>query len=274
VRRLLAAVASLLLAGATSAEDLPLWEFGMGGGVLTFPDYRGSDESRLYPVPAPYFVYRGKFLKADRDGMRGSIFNNEVAELDISLNATIPVDSDENSARRGMQDLKPTLEIGPSLNVHLWESSDERIKLDLVLPLRAPLTVESSPRLIGWVFMPRIGVRVDDPAGFEGWRFGVGAGPGYADQKFHDYYYSVAPRFATPTRPAHEADGGYSGAHVLASLAKKYPKFWIGGFIRYDVLDGAAFEDSPLMRTNRYFAGGIAFAWMLKESKRTVPADE
>jgi outer membrane scaffolding protein for murein synthesis (MipA/OmpV family) len=40
----------------------PLWEAGLGIGAVTFPDYRGSDESQVYPVPVPYFVYRGKFL--------------------------------------------------------------------------------------------------------------------------------------------------------------------------------------------------------------------
>lgn len=246
----------------------------MGAGVLSFPDYRGSDEGRLYPVPAPYFVYRGKFLRADRDGMRGALFDREYAELDISLNATIPVDSDDNDARRGMDDLKPTIEIGPSLNVHVWKSADERVKLDLVLPLRAPVTLESSPQLIGWVFMPRLGVSIDDVAGNEGWRFGIGAGPSFASAKFHDYYYSVEPRFATPERRPFEADGGYSGAHLLTSLSKRYPKFWIGGFLRYDVLNRAEFADSPLVRTERYLAGGIAFAWMIKESSRTVESDD
>ena len=89
------------------AEEEPLWEAGLGVGALVFPDYRGSDEVRAYPIPVPYFVYRGEFLKADREGMRGEIFDRDYAELSISLNATIPVQSDDNEARAGMPDRAP-----------------------------------------------------------------------------------------------------------------------------------------------------------------------
>ncbi len=263
-----------LIAWAAHAEEKPLWEAGLGIGALRFPDYRGSDESKIYPVPVPYFVYRGEFLKADRDGVRGLLFDRRYAELSISVNGTIPVDSEDNAARRGMSDLKPTFEIGPSLDVHVWRSSDERLKLDLVMPLRLPVTIESSPKSIGWVFSPRLNLDVRNVAGLDGWDFGIGAGPIYADRRFHDYFYSVDARFATPERPQFEADGGYSGMHVLASLSKRFPGYWIGAYVRYDSLSGAAFEDSPLVKSRHYLAGGIGIAWMIGQSKRMVQTEE
>jgi MipA family protein len=272
------AVALLMLghlaAGTLHAEEKPLWEFGMGAGGLSFPDYRGSDRTQFYPVPVPYFVYRGKFLKADRDGLRGVFFDHRQVELNLSINATIPVDSDDSSARRGMPDLKPSVEIGPSLNVHLWRSADEHVKVDLVLPLRAPLTIESSPQSLGLLFEPRVGLSVQDLAGHDGLKFGIGAGLSYADEKFHEHYYSVAPRFATSTRAAYDADAGYSGAHVLTSVSRRFPRYWVGAYLRYDMLAGTTFEDSPLMQTNHSLAGGIAFAWMLRESSRRVTVEE
>ena len=66
------------------ADEKPLWEAGLGIGALSFPDYRGSDQTRLYPVPVPYFVYRGDFLKADRNGLRGEFLNREYVEEDQS----------------------------------------------------------------------------------------------------------------------------------------------------------------------------------------------
>ena len=65
---------------AAVAEEEPLWEAGLGVGALSFPDYRGSDERQLYPVPVPYFVYRGDFFKADRDGVRGELFDRDYLE--------------------------------------------------------------------------------------------------------------------------------------------------------------------------------------------------
>ena len=271
---LICSVVFALLAPAARADEKPLWEFGLGAGAIAFPDYRGSDEARVYPVPVPYFVYRGPFLKADRDGLRGKLFNREYVELDLSVSATIPVSSEDNAARRGMPDLKPTLELGPSLEVHLWRSADRDTKLDLVMPLRVPITLESSPHSLQWMFAPRLNIDFENVGGHAGWNFGAGVGPVFAADKFHEYFYSVPAQFATPQRPEYRADGGYSGMHVLAAVSKRFPKYWFGAFLRYDWLGGAEFADSPLMRRDNYLAGGFGFAWMIGESKRRVPTDD
>jgi outer membrane protein len=271
---LMCSVVFALPAPAAHAEEKPLWEFGLGAGALAFPDYRGSDEARVYPVPVPYFVYRGPFLKADRDGLRGKLFNREYVELDLSVGATIPVSSEDNAARRGMPDLKPTLELGPSLEVHLWRAADRDTKLDLVMPLRVPITLESSPHSLQWMFAPRLNIDFENVGGHAGWNFGAGVGPVFAADKFHEYFYSVPAQFATPQRPEYRADGGYSGMHVLAAVSKRFPKYWFGAFLRYDWLGGAGFADSPLMRRDNYLAGGFGFAWMIGESERRVTTDE
>jgi len=271
---LICSVVFALLAPAARADEKPLWEFGLGAGAIAFPDYRGSDEARVYPVPVPYFVYRGPFLKADRDGLRGKLFNREYVELDLSVSATIPVSSEDNAARRGMPDLKPTLELGPSLEVHLWRSADRDTKLDLVMPLRVPITLESSPRSLQWLFAPRFNIDFENVGGRNGWNIGGGIGPVFAADKFHEYFYSVPAQFATPQRPEYRADGGYSGMHVLAAVSKRFPQYWFGAFLRYDWLGGAEFADSPLMRRKNYLAGGFGFAWMIGESKRRVPTDD
>jgi outer membrane scaffolding protein for murein synthesis (MipA/OmpV family) len=254
---------------AASAREEPLWEAGVGVGALAFPDYRGADEGSVYPVPMPYFVYRGEFLKADDNGVRGRLFNREYAELSFSFNGTVPVDSEDNSARSGMPDLEPTIELGPSLDLHLWKSADRTVKVDLVLPLRAPFTLESSPQSIGWVFSPRINLDIEDIGG-AGWKFGVGAGPAFADSKYHAYFYDVAPRYETPERPGYRSRGGYSGSYLITSLSKRYPKYWVGAFLRYDMLGGAEFEDSPLVKRSTSLFGGVGIAWIVGRSKRMV----
>lgn len=269
-----ALVISLAVVLPVRAEEKPLWEAGLGIGALRFPDYRGSDEAQVYPVPVPYFIYRGKIFKADRDGVRGEIFNRRYAELSMSLNATIPVKSENNAARRDMPDLQPTVEFGPSLDLHLWRSADEDLKLDVVMPLRVPLTVEGSPQFIGWVFSPRINLDIENIAGYAGWNFGFGAGPIFSDRKFHEYFYSVAPQFATADRPAYAAEGGYSGTHFLTALSKRFPNYWVGAYLRYDTLNGAVFADSPLVRSRHYLSGGFGIAWMIGKSKRTVESED
>jgi MipA family protein len=100
------------------AQKLLLWEAGLGVAPITFPDYRGADEQSNFVLPLPYFVYRGERLKVDRNGPRGILFDTKRLQLDLSLNASIPVESDDNEARRGMPDIDPTLEIGPVLKYY------------------------------------------------------------------------------------------------------------------------------------------------------------
>jgi outer membrane protein len=250
------------------AKEVPLWEFGLGAGAIAFEDYRGSNTTHAYPLPVPYVVYNGKFLKADRDGVRGTLFNQNWLEINLSFNLTTPVRNDRE--RSGMPDLRSTVEIGPSFDFHLFRSENRKVKLDLRMPLRAAATVESSPRIIGWTFSPRFNVDLRDPFGLPGWNLGLLAGPLFADRRYHDYFYSVAPQFATPSRPQFQAEGGYAGTQTLVALSKRYPKLWVGAYMRYDILAGAAFVDSPLVQRKSYWTGGFGFAWMIRKSTQLV----
>jgi outer membrane scaffolding protein for murein synthesis (MipA/OmpV family) len=260
-----------VMTGSAGAEQLPLWEAGVGATVISFPHYRGSDERRAWFLPFPYVVYRGEFLQADERRLRGLFFKTERAELDVSVNGTPPVDSSENDARQGMPDLDATLEIGPSLNVLLKRSDDHRSRLELRLPVRAALATDlRHVDFAGWVFQPNLNLDIRDAFGNPGWNFGALAGPMFADDRYHQYYYGVEPAFATATRPAYNASGGYAGTQFLVSTSKRFRKFWVGGFARWDTLSGAVFDDSPLVKTHQYFAAGIALAWMLGESETRV----
>jgi len=263
-----------LLAGHVFAAEKPLWELGIGGSALSFPDYRGSDESRLIFIPIPYVVYRGTLLKADKDGVRGTLFDSDRVELNVSVGASVPVDSDDNRAREGMPDLQPTVEMGPSLDINLWRTQDRRFKLDLRLPVRGAVTVMGGLDDVGWEFSPRVVLDITDVAGRAGWDLGLLAGPIFGSERGHDYFYSVAPRFATVDRPEFDAKAGYAGSLFLISLSKRYPRIWLGGFARWDTLAGAVFAESPLVIDENYLAAGIAVAWIFKKSSTLVEAEE
>ncbi|MGH8137372.1 MAG: MipA/OmpV family protein [Steroidobacteraceae bacterium] len=256
----------------TGAAEKPLWDLGLGVGTVIFQDYRGADTAHAYVLPLPYLYYRGKFLRADRNGIRGRLFNQDWIELNISMNVTTPVR--RNAARAGMPDLRSTVEIGPSLDLHLWKSQDQKVKLDVRLPLRRVFTIQARPRAVGWILAPVASVDIADVAGQKGWYLGVLAGPLFGDRRYHDYFYTVAPQYATAERPAFQASGGYSGTQILASLSKRYPAFWVGAFVRHDSLTGAAFQSSPLVKRSSYWAGGFGIAWIIHQSAGLVEADE
>ncbi len=265
--------AAALLAAAcwthcAQAKEEPLYEFGLGLGAIAFDDYRGSDTVHAYPLPLPYLLYNGKFLKANRDGIRGTLFNQDRFELNLSFDATTPVRNDHE--RSGMPDLKSTVELGPSFDLHLMRSKDAGVKLDLRMPVRAALTVEASPKIIGWTFSPRLALDIKNPLGFEGWNLGILTGPLFAERRYHDYFYSVAPQYATATRPVYKADSGYAGTQFISALSKRFPRFWVGAYVRYDTLYGATFVDSPLVQRKSYVSGGIGISWIISRSSQMV----
>jgi outer membrane scaffolding protein for murein synthesis (MipA/OmpV family) len=270
-----AAIVLLVAAtGVQAAEDQPLWELGAGVAAFSFPSYRGSDQTHNFLMPVPHFTYHGDFLKADRQGIRGSFFDSDRLDLTVSLALSPPVSSDNIRARSGMPDLEGTFEIGPEMDVTFWRSENRARFVKLLLPLRAAVTVEGSPKTIGWVFHPKLNMDITDIPGMGGWNLGMLAGPLFGDKRQHAYYYSVAPQYATADRPAYEAKAGYAGMQTLVALSKRFPKYWVGGFVRYDNLSGATFEDSPLVRKKDYVAAGIAITWVFGESSTRVKVDD
>jgi len=256
----------------SSSRGEPLWELGMGVAAVRFADYRGSDHTSSYVLPLPFVAYRGRFLRADRDGARAILFAGHQVVVDLSLSASVPTRSDRDDARRGMPDLAGTFEIGPNLNVELWQSADHRYKLDLRLPVREAITLQSSPRTIGVTFSPNLNLDVRNFAG--SWNLGMLAGPLYADRRYHGYFYSVAPEFATESRPAYKAPGGYAGWRATTAFSRRIGNAWLGGFLRYDDLNRAAFVASPLVRRQNSLTAGIGVSWIFAVSGQRVVVDD
>lgn len=276
-RQLSRLTATTLLLGyvcaSAVAETRPLWEIGAGGGGLRIPDYRGADQSQSLVFPFVYPVYRGSFLRVDNEGVRGLVFSSDRFKFDFSLDANTPVDSDDNDAREGMPDLDPSVQIGPSLEIKLWDAPVGRQKLSLNLPLRGVFAVDSSGLDgIGLVASPNIRYNRKVPFLDRQWKLRLSAGLEFGSDRFHDYYYEVKPEFVTPERPAFEADAGFGGTRFIFTFNGRHPKGknWISLFARYDRIDGAEFGDSPLVRRNDGLTVGFIYAHFLFRSKKMV----
>jgi outer membrane protein len=265
----------ILSPGRALCEEEPLWELGGGLGFLQMPDYRGSGENRRYLLPYPYFVYRGDIVRVEKERISGRIFETERLLLDISFNGSVPVKSSDNPDRRGMTDLDPTFEMGPSLNITLFENRQDRYKLTLSLPVRAAFSTDfSSVRHEGWIFHPRLNFEKADMIPGSGVNMGLSAGPMFADQGYHRYYYTVDPAFATSLRAPYTAGGGYSGSTFTVGLNKTLNPFILNAFVSLDYLKGAVFEDSPLVKNKYSMMYGLAVSWIfLKSSERVQKGD-
>ena len=272
-----AALLALGVAASAYADELPLWEAGLGAYALSLPDYRGSDQSRGYLYPLPYLRYRGKLLRMDdRHGLASLLLvEQRRLEFDVSLNASQPAPSGQSDARHGMPDLQPTLEIGPVLRIGLWRNAADTDELSLQLPVRAAFAFDSlRPHDIGVVFNPVVDWFMRDAGPGGGWRLGLQAGPLFNDRRYNAYYYQVDPQFAAPGRPAYTASGGYGGTQFTASLNKRFRSVWVSAFVRAYDLHGAVFEDSPLVKQSSAVLAGIGFAYVFAESTTRVEAKD
>ncbi|MET0333101.1 MAG: MipA/OmpV family protein [Rhizobacter sp.] len=245
----------------------PLWELGLGFSALRLPDYRGSDQSHNYALPLPYIVYRGSWLKSDREGTRAMLFDSPRAKLDVSFGAAAPARSD-TAAREGMPKLPGNIEVGPSLNITLDQEVRKRWKLDLRLPVRAAVTLESSPRYAGTTFSPNLNLDLNIPT--HGWNVGLLTGPLFANSRYHQQYYEVEAAYARADRPAYRARGGYAGWQTVAATSKRFGDAWFGAFVRLENLNGAVYSDSPMVKRNSALTVGFGVSWVLKTSTTMV----
>lgn len=257
---------------AQAQEGLPLWEVGGGAAVLRVPDYRGSEEVRTYVLPVPWLVYRGEIFRADRDGVRARLFDSERVDVNISFNGSVPVDSDRNRARQGMEDLRPLFEVGPVANIHLWRSSNDRAALDLRVPARAAFTFRGGVEHVGYVFAPQLNLDLRWPSATapDRWNLGLLVEVPFSDRRLNGYFYSVTAAEATATRPEYTARSGFGGWQALAAVSHRKDRWWFGGFIKYDNLSDAVFADSPLVTQRRQVSGGIAISYVFARSSTLV----
>jgi outer membrane scaffolding protein for murein synthesis (MipA/OmpV family) len=260
----------LLLPGPAAGEEKPQprWELGAGLALLQLPDYRGSDKSRFYALPYPYFVYRGDVLQVDRQRISGRIFQTDRVLLDVSFFGQVPVRSSDNDARRGMPDLDPTVETGPALNVTLLENRPEACRLHLALPVRAVFSTDfTSLRHEGWVFNPRLIFNKGDLIPGTGLNLALSAGALFADRGYHRYYYNVEAANATAARPAYDAGAGYSGSSLTIGLSRRSGRLAVHAFLSADFLAGAVIADSPLVRARQNLMGGLTVSWIFFQSR-------
>ena len=263
-QRVWTGIAMLALALPASAApvpdpDLPLWELGLFGGAASTPAYPGSADRETRGLVLPMLIYRGKVLRADRSGVSARLFDSERVDLDLGFQMSLPARSDDVPARAGMPDLNSLLEFGPRLKVLLSEpSAPNRVRLEL--PLRVPLELGTGFRRQGLVFEPRVVFETSDHN--QQWQADANIGAVFGNARLNQYFYEVAPQYATATRPAYQAEGGLMMTRLGFSLSHKVTQDWrVFGFTRYDNYTHAANRDSPLFRKNSGLSVGFGFTW-------------
>ena len=275
-RRLAAALLPMAFAAApaASATDLPRWEVGISTVGLYTPDYRGADEMRARGFVLPYVVYRGDVLRADREGLRARLLQGASVEFNVSAGLGLPVNSDRNEARRGMPEIDWVVEFGPAMNVKLMTWDGGRNDLVLRLPVRAAFALDGGADYIGAVFGPNLRASWRDVPALAGSTLRLSTGPLFATGDFHRFYYGVEPQFATATRRAYRPQAGYSGWEFGANVVRVSGDWRVFAFSGVDLIRGAEFDDSPLIRRRSNWSVGFGVAYVLARSGERVAGSD
>tara|TARA_B100000745_G_scaffold174650_1_gene114398 strand:+ start:1811 stop:2665 length:855 start_codon:yes stop_codon:yes gene_type:complete len=268
---LLLSALALSSAFSASAQEAPLWEAGVGLSSAYFNDYPGASNTRAVVVPFPYFVYRGDRIKVDRRAIRGILADGDDWSIEVGFGGTLPVKSDDNERRVGMDDLDPVVGIGPKFSYRLGGEVDTGL-WSVEVPVHANFASDFSyVDHVGWTSTPQFRYRHILPVRhLENWSINATAGVILADERYFDYVYGVDDEYATSWRPAYEADGGYGGWRVSVGMSRRIGKWWFGSFARYRNMSGSAFEDSPLVEKEDALSLGVAVAWIFAASKEHV----
>ena len=91
---------------------------------------------------------------------------------------------------------------------------------------------------------------------------------------FNDYYYEVAPKYATAVRPAYSAKNGYLyttlGSRLFFSVTPRLSLFESNQIL---LGKGSANQDSPLYKDSFNYAISVGFAYSLWMSKDVAYRD-
>ena len=246
-------------------SGLPLWEVGGFAGSLTSPAYPASTERFNRNVVVPYFIYRGERLSVDRGGIDARMQLSPNYELDLGVSGSFPATSNDIAARQGMPDLGTLLEFGPRLKVKL-PSPGPGLRLGLDLPLREVFEVSGGTRAQGLVFEPALALDMANVGG--GWSLTAKFGLTWGDQQINQYFYGVAPAYATALRPAFEAQSGLMSARASLGASKSLnPDVRLFGYARMDYYGLSANTASPLHLQNSSPSMGLGLTWTLGRSE-------
>jgi hypothetical protein len=259
---------------SSTESDPPLWEFGLAAFGRYGPAYPASEDSQLDVIPLPYPIFRGKILRMGDDPdkpVRTHLFRRDRIKLDLNFGINFPANSDDIDARTGMPDLDVLLEMGPELE---FQFAPEPFggRMFLALQARGAASVDGlNPDWRGMVYSTEF--KFARP--FQSSEFILRLTPEWAGEDYMDFFYGVAPAYATPERPAYAAGSGYLGTRL--SLTLRYAitrKFDIVGGLRFGFYQGAANADSPLFTRQTTSGVMLALIWKFWASERRAAASD
>ena len=227
-------------------QTLSEWEVVIGGGAIVKPDYEGSDEFSVSPVPWVSATYNG-WLKVDPTGLTVEVYEKGPFSLSTKIGYEGGREEDDSDALRGLGDVdggaafegRAAFEYGPA---EIYASVEKTAGgSDGLLGVAGiELTHAFAPALI----------------------LGVGASATFADENHMEAYFGVDAAQAVRSGYApYQAEAGLKRVDLTASLTVGLNEHWfVRGKGGVGLLVGDA-ADSPIVKEEVQTSGMLLLGY-------------
>ncbi|MDR1044821.1 MAG: MipA/OmpV family protein [Candidatus Adiutrix sp.] len=224
------------------------WRVSLGLGLMSAPEFEGSDKNEAKFVPVIDVRY-GRFFLSGAQGLGFEAVSTRDWTLAPSLKYRQGRDQDDSDLLRGLGDVDGGAELGAVLS---WHPSDLAFFLGAYhgLGRARGLTAE-----LGALYSTPLSEKL---------RATLGASLMLADSDYNQAYFGISREQSLRSGyRAYEADGGLKHVAVSASLAYELAyDLNLGFFAEYKRLVGPA-ADSPLVErgSEKQFSGGLSLGF-------------
>ncbi|MFN4283560.1 MAG: MipA/OmpV family protein [Alphaproteobacteria bacterium] len=235
--RLILTAAAFWLGVAASAQaqsraDSWDWRVKLGAGAMVAPDYEGSDEYDIRPIPDIEINYRDALVLKNTalsyDAMK-AISPGSAWRLGPRARYVFGRDQDDNAALRGLGDVDGSVELGGFLGYGVGPWSAELSVLQDVADGHGGMIAQLEGGY-SFRFTPRLGGRLS-------------ASTSYGDDSYMQSFFGVtAAQAARSGYAVQNADAGFKDAGLALGMSYGLTENWaLGGFVGYKRLlgDGA-----------------------------------
>lgn len=218
-------------AQAQSRPDSWDWRVKLGAGAMVNPDYEGSDEYEIRPIPDIEINYRDALVLKNTalsyDAMK-AISPGSAWKLGPRARYAFGRDQDDNAALRGLGDVDSSVELGGFVGYGVGPWSAELSVLQDVADGHDGLIAQLEGGY-GFRVTPRLGGRVS-------------ASASYADDSYMQSFFGVtAAQAARSGYTAQAADAGFKDVGLSLGLSYGLTENWaLGGFVGYKRMLGDA----------------------------------
>lgn len=227
---------SVVSVGQGDADE---WKFTVGAGPALIPDYEGSDDYEVLPLPIARAGKGPVYVALFGGKMTSNLINHPNWRFGPLINFRRERHDVDNSRVDDMKNIDSTVEAGAQLGY------------DFILPGgKLGIEVEGAYDVMdeynGWWISPQVNFTTTFE---EKWTFAMNGGATFADDGFMKHYFGVGPNNRKSSGFAnHDADGGAKDFYFSAGLNYRFTENWGVGLVgQWKTLIGDANDDSPVV---------------------------